>query len=102
MKWIFLFISTIQFTNSWAQHIKVGIIDFYGNRKVPEVALRQKLLFREGDSLTYEQAMLRRDSAVRLLKTIPQMRDAVFGFVCCDDKHGQWPDGKIPVTHMLP
>jgi hypothetical protein len=90
MKWFLLLITILQFTNSWAQHIKLGIIDFYGNRKVTVAQVREKLLFHEGDSIGYEQVSLRKDSSLQLLKTIPGVKNAAFDFICCDDNKGQY------------
>lgn len=89
MKWFLLLVACVQFTAASAQ-MKLGIIDFYGNRKVPEKLLREKLLFHEGDSLTYELATIRRDSSIQLLKKIPEVKNAALDFICCDDKHGQF------------
>lgn len=90
MKWFLLLVACAQFTVGSAQHVKLGIIDFYGNRKVSEKMLREKLLFHEGDSLTYEQATQLRDSSIRQLKTIPEVKNASLDFICCDDKNRQY------------
>jgi outer membrane protein assembly factor BamA len=53
-----------------AQTATISIIDFYGNRSTPEKLLRQKISFREGDSLSFEQMQLKRDSSVNQLQSI--------------------------------
>ena len=81
MKWFLLLFICFPIADAPAQDIKLGIIDFYGNHKVPEKLLREKLRFREGDVLTYELMTIRRDSSVQLLKTVPGIKNAELGFV---------------------
>jgi len=50
---LFLFILGIFISfSSFAQSNIIGIIDFYGNHKIPTYLLRQIILVKEGDTLT--------------------------------------------------
>src|SRR5688572_28345955 len=68
MKWLLYFLGCLTVNIAHGQHVKIAIIDFYGNRSVPEKLLRDKLAFREGDSLSFGQVRPLRDSSIEQLK----------------------------------
>jgi len=62
-----------------AQKQSIGIIDFYGLRSVSELQARDALEIKEGDSVPAS-----REPAQHRLEALPNVEQALLGFVCCD------------------
>jgi hypothetical protein len=60
----------------------IGIIDFYGLRKVPRQQVEKALGLKEGDLVTQAASVV--SNVVRRLKRIPGVVDARLEPVCCD------------------
>jgi hypothetical protein len=61
------------------QNPPIGIIDFYGLRRLSEQQARQALQIKEGDSLPAS-----REEAQRRLEALPNVQQALLGAVCCE------------------
>jgi hypothetical protein len=62
-----------------AQTPSIGIIDFYGLRRMSEAQARQGLQIKEGDAVPSS-----RKEAESRLAALPNVRQARLNFVCCD------------------
>jgi hypothetical protein len=70
-----------------SQFPPVGIIDFYGLRKVSKSDLLSVLPIKSGDDAL--ETIKNKDAFARKLRTIPNVEDAAIDFVCCDDAQGR-------------
>jgi hypothetical protein len=69
-----------------AQEITIGIVDFYGLRRVPEAEARRALAVKEGDTLSLDGGMPTSISeSVRRLERVPGVTTARLQLVCCED-----------------
>jgi hypothetical protein len=80
MKILFIFLFLVQ--NLFAQSVKVGFIDLYGNRKTPSSLVYQALPFKEGDSIDH-QSFKPEEIEAKLLQ-IPGVKYASINPLCCD------------------
>jgi hypothetical protein len=62
-----------------AQNQPIGIIDFYGLRSVSEQQARDALQIKEGDPVPDS-----REEAQRRLEALPNVEQALLGYVCCE------------------
>lgn len=62
-----------------AQNQPIGIIDFYGLRSVSEQQARDALQIKEGDPVPDS-----REQAQHRLQALPNVEQALLGFVCCE------------------
>jgi hypothetical protein len=77
--WTAFLASAAPVLNLEAQMPQVGIIDFYGARRVSEADLRRALPVHEGDPMPDSSAPL-----VRALEQVPGVRKAAAALVCCE------------------
>jgi len=68
-----------------AQEIPVGIIDFYGLKRVSESAARGALTFKEGTLVRTDVRPAFIEESKRQLSALPGVASADVNFVCCDD-----------------
>ena len=69
-----------------AQEITIGIVDFYGLRRVSEADARRALAIKEGDTLSLGGGKpLSISESVRRLERVPGVTTARLQLVCCED-----------------
>src|SRR5690242_17081149 len=67
---------------SFAQSIKIGSIDIYGNRKIALGDIHSQLSIKGGDSINDQN--LKPENIVAALENIPGVRHAAVAPICCD------------------
>lgn len=65
------------------QYPPIGVIDFYGLRRLGERQVREALGIKEGDPAPGEDDPVR-EEVMRRLRGLPGARDARLSFVCCE------------------
>jgi hypothetical protein len=70
-----------------AQELRIGIVDFYGLRRVTEASARAALTFHEGDAVSLDGDSPRAfaSASEERLSRIPGVAAARVSFVCCED-----------------
>jgi hypothetical protein len=80
---ILLLTVTLLFCNiPFAQSIKIGSIDIYGNRKINSDTILSHLTVEEGDSLSDEN--FKPENIVAALEQVPGVKHATVNPICCD------------------
>jgi hypothetical protein len=80
---------SILFLSSQAisQFPPVGIIDFYGFRKVSKSDVLSILPIKSGDDAI--KTLENKETTIQKLRSIPNVEDAAIDLICCDDANGR-------------
>lgn len=72
----------LTYCSAYPQAIKIGVIDFFGNRKINSETIRTHINVREGDTVTHES--LQPETIVTTLEHISGVKHASVNPICCD------------------
>jgi hypothetical protein len=65
---------------------KIGIVDIYGNRTIPDSTIRKQIKLKAGDTLAPEDFQTGR--IINRVRVLRGVQTAQLDMVCCDDKTG--------------
>jgi len=79
---ILVIVSFLVFNFAFAQSIKIGSIDVYGNRKISADIILSHLSVKEGDTVNHEN--FKPEQVAKALEQIPGVKHATVNAICCD------------------